>query len=102
MGLIGSHYCHTSRPVIVDLKSFVLTFIGSYRVFFELVDTLWVSRVLKYPKMCLEDLTTFFMSTWWGDSKNMEEIEFPRFWGQTKAGQKCAARWAELDVLFCK
>ena len=21
-------------------------------------------------------MTTFFMSTWWGDSKNMEEIEF--------------------------
>ena len=35
--------------------------------------SLWV---LKYPKKCLEDLTTFFMSTWWGDSKNMEEIEF--------------------------
>ena len=27
-------------------------------------------------KKCLEDLTTFFISTWWGDSKNMEEIEF--------------------------
>ena len=38
--------------------------------------TLWVSRVLKYPKKCLEDLITFFMSTWWGDSKNMKEIEF--------------------------
>ena len=37
---------------------------------------LWVSKVFKYPKKCLEDLTTFFMSTWWGDSKNMEEIEF--------------------------
>ena len=24
------------------------------------------------------------------------------FWGQTKAGQKCAARWAELAVLFCR
>ena len=23
-------------------------------------------------KKCLEDLTTFFMSTWWGDSKNMK------------------------------
>ena len=41
--------------------------------------TQWVSRVLKYPKKCLEDLTTFFMSTWWGDSKNMEEIEFSRW-----------------------
>ena len=27
--------------------------------------SLWVSRVLKYPKKCLEDLATFFMSTWW-------------------------------------
>ena len=24
------------------------------------------------------------------------------FWGQTKARQKCAARWAELTVLFCR
>ena len=24
------------------------------------------------------------------------------FWGQNKAGQKCAARWAELAVLFCR
>ena len=24
------------------------------------------------------------------------------FWGQTKAGQKCAARWAELAMLFCR
>ena len=24
------------------------------------------------------------------------------FWGQTKAGQKWAARWAELAVLFCR
>ena len=24
------------------------------------------------------------------------------FWEQTKAGQKCAARWAELAVLFCR
>ena len=34
--------------------------------------TLWVSKVLKYPKKCLE------------------------------AGQKCAARWAELAVQFCR
>ena len=34
---------------------------------------LWVSRVLKYPKKLLEDSTTFFMSTWWGDPKNIKE-----------------------------
>ena len=39
-------------------------------------NTLWVSRVLKYPKKYLEDMTTFFMSNWWGDSKNMEKVEF--------------------------
>ena len=49
----------------------------------QTVPSLWVSRVLKYPKNCLEDLITFFMSTWWGDSKSREEIEFL----QTKAGQ---------------
>ena len=36
---------------------------------------LTLAGVLKYPKKCLEDLTTFFMSTWWGNSKNMKEIE---------------------------
>ena len=40
---------------------------------------LWVSRALKYPKKCLQDLTMFFMSTWWGDSKNMKEIESSRW-----------------------
>ena len=50
---------------------------------------LWVSRVLKYPKKCLENLTTFFMSTWWGNSKNMEEIEFSRwlFDGRLRQGK---------------
>ena len=43
------------------------------------IRSLWVSRVLKYPKKCLEDLAMFFMSTWWGDSKNMQEIEFSRW-----------------------
>ena len=41
--------------------------------------TLWVSRGLKYPKKFLEDLTTFFMSTWWGYFKNMKEIGFSRW-----------------------
>ena len=38
---------------------------------------------------CLEDLTTFFMSTWWGDSKNIEEIEFSRwlFEGRPRQGK---------------
>ena len=34
-------------------------------------------------------MTTFFMSTWWGDSKNMEEIEFSRwlFEGRLRQGK---------------
>ena len=49
----------------------------------------WDSGVLEYPKKYLEDLTTFFMSTWWGDSKNMEEIEFSRwlFEGRLRQGK---------------
>ena len=49
----------------------------------------WVFRVLKYPKKCLQDLTTFFMSTWWGSSKNMDEIEFSRwlFEGRLRQGK---------------
>ena len=51
--------------------------------------SLWVSRAMKYPKKCLEDLTTLFMSTWWGDSKYMEEIEFSRwlFEGRLRQGK---------------
>ena len=51
--------------------------------------SLWVSRVLKYPKKCLEDLATFCMSTWWEDSKNKEEIEFSRwlFEGRLRQGK---------------
>ena len=51
--------------------------------------SLWVSRVLKYPKKCLKDLTTFIMSTWWGDSKNMVKIEFSRwlFEGRLRQGK---------------
>ena len=39
------------------------------------------TEFLKYwnTQKCLEDLTTFFMSTWWGGSKNMKEIEFSRW-----------------------
>ena len=34
-------------------------------------------------------MTTFFMPTWWGDSKNMEEIEFSRwlFEGRLRQGK---------------
>ena len=41
------------------------------------------------PKSVLEDLTTFFMSTWLGDSENMEEIEFSRwlFEGRPRKGK---------------
>ena len=76
----------------LQLSSFLKTFEMNYSCqvefcfnFFEQLDdnfrnkSLWVSRVLKYPKKCLEDLTMFFMSTWWGDSKNMKEIEFSRW-----------------------
>ena len=29
---------------------------------------------IEIPKKCLEDLTTFFMSTWWGDSKIWKKL----------------------------
>ena len=42
-----------------------------------------------------EDLTTFLMSTWWGDSKNMEEIEFSRwlFEGRPRQGKNVLPDW---------
>ena len=41
----------------------------------------WPNQVIEIhtQKSVWEDLTTFFMSTWWGDSKNVEEIEFSRW-----------------------
>ena len=55
---------------------------------------------MKYPIKCLEGLTTFFMSTWWGDSKNMEEIEFSRwlFEGRLRQGKKLWIGCAVLQV----
>ena len=51
-------------------------------------NTQWVSRVLNTQK-CLEDLTTIFTSTWHGNSKNMEEIEFLQwvFEGRLRQGK---------------
>ena len=39
----------------------------------------YVFRVAKYHKKSFQHLTILFMSTWWGDSKNMQEIEFSRW-----------------------
>ena len=49
----------------------------------------YVSRVVKYNKKSFQYLTTFFMSAWGGDSKNMEEIEFSRwfFEGRLRQGK---------------
>ena len=65
-------------------------------------NTLWVFSILKYPKKCLEDLTTFFMSTWWGDSKNMEDIEFLwwLFEGRLRQGKKMLTDcWIDRAIL---
>ena len=40
---------------------------------------LYVFRVAKYHKKSFQQLTILFMSAWWGDSKNMQEIEFSRW-----------------------
>ena len=54
---------------------------------FKSISSLRVSRVLKYPRKCLEDLKTFFMSDWWGDFKNMKAIEFSRWLFELPAKQ---------------
>ena len=65
---------------------------------------LWVSRVLKYPKKVLGGFDNIFhaylMRRFQKYGRNW--IFTVAFWGQTKAVQKCAARWAELAVLFCR
>ena len=63
------------------------------------VKTRCVSRVMEYHKKSFQHLTTFFISTWWGDSKNVQEISLA-FWGQTKNETKIAAGLAWLAVQF--
>ena len=62
--------------------------------------SLWVSRVLKYPKKCLGGLDNIFHVYLMRKFQKYERnwILTVGFWGQTKTGQKCAARWAELAV----
>ena len=85
------------RLLEFDGKRLVISFWAYGRTLYEIA---YKHKVTHHTVsfQSIEDLTTFFMSTWWGDSKNMEEIEFSRW--QTKAVQKCAARWAELTVLL--
>ena len=37
----------------------------------------YVSRVTEFQKQSFQHLAMFFSSTWWGDCKNMQEIEIP-------------------------
>ena len=39
----------------------------------------YVFIVAKYHKTSFQHLTILFMSSWWGNSKNMQEIEFSRW-----------------------
>ena len=41
--------------------------------------SLYVFRVLKYPKKCLKHLTTFFMSSWWVDCKKCKKKQCYEF-----------------------
>ena len=81
-------YCSDLRPTG---KKFLYIMRNSFVTYWAL----WVSRVLKHPKKCLEDLTTFFMSTWWRGSKNMKEIEFSRWLSGLPANS------AHLAANFC-
>ena len=55
----------------------LFTFASLYLLTFRLLSYIALQcTVTFYEYKCLEDLTTFFMSTWWGDSQNMKEIEF--------------------------
>ena len=61
--------------------------------------SLWVPTVLKYPKKCLEDLTTFFISTWWGDSKIWKKLN--SHGGFLSHLQNSKANSAHLAAHFC-
>ena len=69
----------------------VIKVISRGKVWFKLF-TATHCEFLEYwntKKKCLEDLTTFFLSTWWGNSKNVEEIELSRwlFEGRLRQGK---------------
>ena len=61
----------------------------NFLLYTKIVLSRYVFRVSKYHKKSFQHLTTFFMSTSWGDSKNMEEIEFSRwlFEGRQRQGK---------------
>ena len=73
--------------------------IKSKDFFLSNVYTLWVSRILKYPKKCLEDLTMFFMSTWWGDPKIWKKLNSHD--GFLSYLQNSTANSAHLAAHFC-
>ena len=90
-------YIHTSQ--IVQQNEWVERSIISLLA--RAMHALWVFRVLKYPKKCLEDLTMFFMSTWWGDSKKYERnwIVTMAFW--VRYLQNSTVNSAYLAAHFC-
>ena len=87
-GIVKWHIKHESR-IIADNTAIVLSRVSQMKWVIK-VHIIWEGHnilrnlhltfiLLKYPKKCFEDLTTFFMSTWWGDSKSVKEIEFSRW-----------------------
>ena len=60
----------------------------------------YVSKVEKYNKKSFHHLTTFFMSTWWGDCKNMQEIEISRWFFELPANN-ANLKAIVCSVLFC-
>ena len=51
---LGNGLWYVAKITLVEIVNFIHTYNFS----------LWVSSVLKYPNKCLEDLTTFFRSTY--------------------------------------
>ena len=92
------YYSVASAAIKCSITFILVLNVLNHRNHYNIITwVLWVdnntlhSEFLEYwiPKKCLEDLTTFFMSTWWGNSKNMEEIEFSRwlFEGRPRQGK---------------
>ena len=61
--------------------------------------TRYVTRVVEYHKKSFQHLTTFFMSTWWGDPKNMKELNSHD--GFLSYLQNSTANSALLAAHFC-
>ena len=69
------------------------TFIFFWRLLWSattLATLMWVFRALRLLKISYQNLTMFFMSTWWGDWRNIQK------------NHDCFLRWSNLTGIWSR